>query len=239
MKLYYANNSGSAGFRYRLVVNGTPEEWKTVLTNGIAGLGTQTLNVQSYAAPYMIDIEALGVGVSLIGAEAVKTGNGIVAHKLGCSGGRAIHFAANDLAKAALNELNLDMAVIMFGTNEQGASQTPASFKTALQTLITSLRTQNPNMDLLLMLPCYTKYELEDPKPYKLQDYGTVMRELATANKAAFMDFTEVFGPAVELQNLINSGLMNADRVHPTTTGVGSGGFLIGDAIYVNVLTSP
>lgn len=236
LKFYYANKPGTAGFRYRIQSGA----WTTIASDAsVVSLGINTVDVRSYTAPYTIDVEALGVGVSLIGAEAIKTGAGVVVHKLGASGGRAVQFAANTPAKDALNELGLDLAVIMFGTNEQAGNQTPAAFKTALQNIITSLRASRPNMDVVLMLPCYTKYETEEPKAYPLHAYGQVMTEVATANHAVFFDFTDVFGPASELPNLIDSGLMYTDRVHPTTTGVGSGGYLMADTIALSILSEP
>ena len=238
-KLYYVNAPGSAGFRYRLRNAVTTNSWVTNATDAALSLGLTALDVRTSIAPYNIDLEALGVGVSLIGAEAIKTGPGVVAHKLGCSGGRADQFAANAVAKAALNELNLDLVIIMFATNEQGGNATPASFKAALQNIITTVRSVKPGMDVILMLPCYTKYELEFPTTYKLHDYGKVMLEVAVANSAAFLDFSDVFGPATELQNLIDGGLMNIDRIHPSTTGVGSGGYLMADTIAKSLLNLP
>ncbi len=238
-KLYYVKSPGTAGFQYRIRNAATTNSWVTNSTDAALALGLTAIDCRTNIAPYYIDLEALGVGVSLIGAEAIKTGPGVVAHKLGCSGGRAEQFAANAVAKAALNELNLDLIIIMFATNEQGGNATPASFKIALQNIITTVRSVKPGIDVILMLPCYTQYELEIPKAYKLHDYGKVMLEVAAANNAAFIDFSDVFGPATELQHLIDAGLMAADRVHPSTTGVGSGGYLMADTIAKSLLNLP
>lgn len=239
-KLYYVNSPGTAGFHYRLRDAVTTNSWVTVSTAAALSLGITAIDTRTNIAPYYIDIEALGIGVSLIGSEAVKTGSGVVAHKLGCSGGRADQFAANTVSQAALNALNLDLIIIiMFATNEQAGNATPASFKTALQNIITTVRSVKPGIDVILMLPCYTEYELEIPKAYKLHDYGAVMQQVATANNAAFIDFSDVFGPATELQDLINAGLMATDRIHPSTTGAGSGGWLMADTIAKSILGLP
>ncbi len=235
VKFYYANKPGTAGFRYRIQSGG----WSTVPTDAALSLGLHTVNVQAYTAPYNIDIEALGVGVTLIGAEAIIPGNGILLHKLGASGGKASHFTANSLAVNSTHELDLDMAFIMFGTNEQSQNTTPNVYRDTIQYIIDNLRARNPSIDLVLMLPCYTKYEVETPGTYRLWQYGAVLRELAAANNTALIDFTEVFGPASELQNLIDGGLMSTDRVHPTTTGVGSGGYLMADTISTCILSVP
>ena len=238
-KLYYVKNSGSAGFHYRIRDAVTTNSWVTVPTAAATlGLGLTSIDVHTNIAPYYIDIETLGIGVSLIGAEAIKTGSGVVAHKLGCSGGRADQFAVNVVSQAALNELNLDL-IIMFATNEQNGNKTPASFKAALQNIITTVRSVKPGIDVILMLPCYTQYELEIPKAYKLHDYGKVMLEVVAANNAAYIDFSDVFGPATQLQNLIDAGLMATDRIHPSTTGVGSGGYLMADTISKSILGLP
>ena len=238
-KLYYVNTPGTAGFHYRIRDAVTTQSWVTVSTDAALSLGITAIDSRTYTAPYNIDIEALGIGVSLIGSEAVKAGPGVVAHKLGCSGGRADQFAINAVSQAALNALNLDLIIIMFATNEQAGNATPASFKTALQNIITTVRSVKPNIDVILMLPCYTQYELEIPKAYKLHDYGAMMLQVAASNNAAYIDFSDVFGPATQLQNLIDTGLMAADRIHPSTTGVGSGGYLMADTISKSILGLP
>ena len=238
-KLYYVNTPGTAGFHYRIRDAVTTQSWVTVSTDATLSLGITAIDTRTNIAPYNIDIEALGLGVSLIGSEAVKAGPGVVAHKLGCSGGRADQFAVNTVSQAALNALNLDLIIIMFATNEQAGNATPASFKTALQNIITTVRSVKPGIDVILMLPCYTQYELEIPKAYKLHDYGAVMLQVAASNNAAFIDFSDVFGPATQLQNLIDAGLMATDRIHPSTTGVGSGGYLMADTISKSILGLP
>lgn len=237
IKLFFANDPGTGGFHYR-VAGGS---WTTVSTDAPLGFDIELIDVSGLSAPYNIELETLDSGVTLIGAEAIKTGQGVVVHKLGATGKAAINFANNPVAKESLVELNLDMVIIMFGTNEQGGGhiQSVIWFKSALSNIISSLRAGNPSIDVVLMLPCYTKYELEDPKTYKLQDYGQAMREVALERHAAFLDLTKVFGPATELQNLIDSGLMHTDRIHPTTTGVGSGGYLIADTVSRSVLAVP
>lgn len=203
-----------------------------MLTDAPEQLGIELLDLRAHTAPYDVEIEALGADVTLIGAEAIKEGSGVVVHKLGATGRASYNFATNTVSKQSLVQLNLDMVIIMFGTNEQlgGQIQSVIWYKGALSNIISSLRAGNPAMDVVLMLPCYTKYETEDPRTYKLQDYGKAMREVALEKKAAFIDFTEVFGPAAELQNLIDAGLMHFDRIHPTI-GPGSGGFLIADTL--------
>lgn len=237
LKIYYAKTASSPGFRYGFQTGGITSSWTNVPTAaGATSLGTESLTVSSRAAPYTMEIQALGTGVALIGVEAVINGTGVVLHKLGSSGGRASGFTGS-MPAASLRQLDLDMAIIMFGTNEQGGNVTPAAFKANLQSISNNLRTQNPAVDLVFMLPCYTANELESPRAYKLQDYGNAMRDVATANQGAFLDFTQIFGPAAELQNLIDSGLMHTDRIHPSTTGIGSGGFLMADTITWSILS--
>ena len=234
IQLRYVNQVGSGGFRYR-IGNGS---WASVSTDAELGLGDVDIALNGQVAPYDIEIEALAVGVTLLGAEAVKSGDGVVVHKLGVSGGKAEIFVNNDLAKAATNALQLDMAVIMFGTNEHLGGRTPASFRLALVNIAQTLRSSNPSIDLVFALSCYTKYELEVPRKYNLQDYGAVMRSVAEEYQGAYIDFTEVFGPADQLQNLVDAGLMSSDRIHPTTSsaGVNCGGYLIANTIYKSVL---
>ena len=234
LRLFYLMEPVSREFRYR-VAGGA---WTSVSVNGIEGLGVEVIDVSVFNEPFDIEIQALDVGVTLMGLEAVVAGDGVVVHKLGVTGGIGANFANNSVAVSALQALRLDMAVIMFGTNEQLSNISPVAYKSSIQRLIDCLRSSNPDTDLVLMLPCYTKYEIEVPRTYSLQDYGVVLRDLAVENNGCFLDFTEVFGPATELQNLIDAGLMNGDRIHPTT-GDYSGGALMADAILHSVLAVP
>ena len=234
MKIYYADKLGTTGFKYRIQTGG----WTAVATDGPLAFKVKSIDLAEHSAPYTVEIETTGVGVSLTGVETVISGDGVVVHKLGATGKRAIHFMDNSLNRAALKELDLDMAIVMFGTNEQLINQTPLSFKSALENIVDKLRQDRPGMDIALTLPCYTKYELESPRTYKLHDYGQVMRQVAVEKGAAYFDFTEVFGPAEKLQKLIDTGLMGADRIHPTS-GLNSGGHLMADTITRSVLLVP
>jgi len=235
IQLRYVNQVGSGGFRYRI----NSGAWVSVATDAELGLGNHEITLGNIVAPYEIEIEALAAGVTLMGVEAVKSGDGVVVHKLAVSGGRALVFATNDLAKTSTASLQLDMAVIMFGTNEHLGNQAPWSFRQGLVNIVQTLRSSNPSIDLVFALPCYTKYELENPRAYNLQDYGAVMRSVAEEYQGAYIDFTEVFGPADQLQNLVDAGLMSSDRIHPTTSyaGEGCGGYLIANTIYKSVLS--
>lgn len=234
IKIYYADQPGTSGFRYRIQEGA----WTAVPTDGPLAFQIKSIDLEDYTAPYTVEIETTGVGVSLAGVEAIISGDGVVVHKLGATGRRAIHFMGNPMNRAALKELNLDMAIIMFGTNEQISNQTPSSFKSALENIIDKLRLDKPSIDIVLMLPCYTKYELEDPRAYRLQDYGVVMQQVANERAGAYIDFRAVFGPAEKLQKLIDTGLMKSDRVHPTS-GLNSGGHLMADTITRSVLLVP
>lgn len=234
MKLYYATKLGTNGFRYR-IQGGV---WSNVSTDAAVSLGILPIDLQGVQAPYNVEIETLGLGVVLCGVEAVVAGNGVVVNKLGATGKRAIHFMNNGLNRSSLDSLDLDMVIVMFGTNEQNANQTPSLFKSSLENIIDKLRLDHPSIDVVLILPCYTKYEVESPRAYKLQDYGGVMRQVAAEKDAAFLDLTEVFGPPDKLQKLIDSGLMKSDRIHPSV-GLNSGGHLIAESIATSVLSLP
>lgn len=231
MHLYYAKKPNGGGFRYR--VRGGA--WAVVDTADVSlSLGIEVLDLEEYDAPYDLEVETLASGVTMMGAEAIKSGNGVAVHKLGATGKKATSFVTNSVARDLLGELNLDMGIILFGTNEQGGNQSPVVFKAALENICSSLRSNSPLVELVLIVPCYTKYESEDPRAYKLEDYRNAMIEVAVAFDDVLLDLTEVFGPEDALQDLIDTGLMASDRIHPSTSGVGA--YVIADAISYCVL---
>ncbi len=232
LKLMYVKQPGSAGFKYRIAQG----SWINVVADASESLGVEELDLSAYDTNVDVELKTLGRDVVLIGAEAVLYGDGVVVHKLGVSGARSVLFASNAVAKDALRELDLDMAIIMFGTNEHLANHSPSLLAGGIRNIIDTLRAGNQEVEIVLVLPCYTRYENEVSTAYNLQDYGDAMRSLAIEYNAAFLDLTEVFGPAEQLQNLIDQGLMSSDRVHPTTSGGNSGGKVIANSIYNAVL---
>ena len=231
LRLMYVKSPGTGGFRYK-VAGGN---WTDVASDASLENAEKNISLHGYTAPYTVQIETPVSGAILLGCEAIITGDGVVVHKLAASGARAEDFVNNEVARDAIESLNLDMGVIMFGTNEQLASRSLESYRLGLKNIADTLREGNATIDLVFILPCYTKYEIESPRKYKLQEYGQVMSEVAQEYNASFLDLTEVFGPAHELQNLIDAGLMSSDRVHPAT-GPESGGELIADTIYGDIL---
>lgn len=226
LRIHYVSTVGSSGFRYNVDGGG----WNTQPTDGTLAYASTDVDVSAETAPFDLTLEALSAGVTLLAAEAINTGDGIVAHKLGASGRLADNFMTNQIARDATRALDLDMVIVMFGTNEQASNRTPASFGAAIENIIQTLRDDNPAIDVVLILPPYTMLEEEAPTHYSLDAYGEELERIAGLSMACTVKLTEVFGPASELQNLIDDGLMSTDRIHPTK-GSGSGGYLIADTI--------
>ncbi|MEM1084363.1 MAG: SGNH/GDSL hydrolase family protein [Verrucomicrobiota bacterium] len=231
LRIHYVRSPGSGGFRYRV----NQGLWRARPTGGENQFASLDIGLPDNSGSTEVDLEAIFAGVTLLGAEAVVQGDGVVVHKLSVTGGRAEAFMTNQVSKDAVNALGLDMAVIFFGTNEHAGNRTPASFENAVRNMIGGLREGSPDIDIVLVLPPYTMFESEVATAFSLQAYGERLKKIAEDLNGAYVDFTQVFGPATELQYLIDVGLMRSDRVHPTT-GEGSGGQLIAETLGYEVL---
>ena len=218
VRIYYVTDPESRGFRYR--VNGY-SDWQVVDTGESQEakmIEISDLPTQKYTE---VQIEALSANVHLLGASALIDGNGVVVSKLARSGGMASMFAHNEYAVASYGLLDLDMGLILFGINEQFNGVSGSDFRASIEALVLALRSVNPQIDIVLVLPNYTKFELEQSTGISLDVYRAELQSLALIMDCCFFDMTKVFGPAKRLQDLIDNGLIYSDRIHPTTVQSG------------------
>lgn len=219
--IVFEKHSGAGDFQWR--VNGGG--WSTVSTaNATQIIGTLTIDTSALSAAFTIEVQALSTGIIMLGCIGRKTGNVLNIHKAGISGGNAGMFAQNQIWSDNAALVTPQGVAIMFGTNEMSGNTLPSVFRTNIQNIITKVRAINPYCDVLLMCPTYTKYETENPTAYSLDAYAQVLFELAVANDAAFLNYTQVFGAFSQAS--VDAGFMNADRIHP---GVGRGSKLMAE----------
>nr|WP_282554286.1 SGNH/GDSL hydrolase family protein [Providencia rettgeri] len=158
----------------------------------------------------------------------VQSNSGVLCHKLGATGSRALDWAAqdNEAMIASFKALSLDTAFIMLATNDQGSSVTPASFRGYIQTIIQRLRSANPAIDICIIAPCENQ---RTDVPFPMKSYTEQAKALADAYDCGFIDLQLSFGddPSYYAANGANP-LFNADKIHPEPA---TGGRLISSAI--------
>jgi hypothetical protein len=146
-------------------------------------------------------------------------------------------FARNEYAVESYGLLDLGMALILFGVNEQLNRVSSSDFRASIEALVLALRSVNPQIDIVLVLPNYTKFELEQSTGISLDVYRSELESLAQIMDCCFFDMTKVFGPAERLQNLIDNKLIYSDRIHPTTvqSGILTGGEVMASTLFEEI----
>ena len=96
-----------------------------------------------------------GTGAEFGGLDLQSAAPGVRYHKLACTGSRAQAWAILPQAdfQKSIQALNVDLLIIMHGTNDQGIFRTKAQFKADVETIAQRVRQVRPTCDILLIAP--------------------------------------------------------------------------------------
>jgi lysophospholipase L1-like esterase len=114
-----------------------------------------------------------------------------------------------------------DLFFLALGINDCGASRTPDSMKTNLQTIITKLKT----VGNVVLIPMMQANEVADTRFVNWKDYVTKYYELADENNIGLIDVYKLFGSAYQPAQQyglfgINGGNgEGGDTIHPSARG--------------------
>lgn len=141
-----------------------------------------------------------GRGTQLI--DAARSGRMAVDFARGATGADSSYSDVRDWTTGT----GASLIIVGLGVNEWQTSRPPSSYRAEMETLITSLREDDPTVPILLIAWYEPHPAYAGSVPW--QDYVDVMRELSEElDDAALVDFTA--GPAIA----------TADGLHPSTAG--------------------
>jgi lysophospholipase L1-like esterase len=121
-------------------------------------------------------------------------------------------------------DLKPDWLSIMIGTNDvwrqfDAADRPeihvlPQEYETTLNNLVTQTR---PTLKgLVLMTPFFIEPDMSDPMRIRMDQYGAIVRKIATGSDVLFVDTQAAFDAAMKHHKPAH---LADDRVHPTLTG--------------------
>jgi lysophospholipase L1-like esterase len=121
-------------------------------------------------------------------------------------------------------DLRPDWLSIMIGTNDvwrqfdnpayPSTHVYPQEYEAKLTELV---KTTRPKVEgLVLMTPFYIQPDAADAMRAMMDRYGTIVKRIAAANNAIFVDTQAEYNRAMQHQDPLG---LAADRVHPTMTG--------------------
>jgi hypothetical protein len=227
VKLCHIAGGGVLQYRFN---SGT---WTQI--NTATGTGAVFTNLSGVpVGTWSLDINVVSGTVTVAGIDVQKSTSGVRLHKVAATGSTAQGWGALNSTqwRSSIGNLNTNLSIILLGTNDQGASRTPAQFAADLQTQINNIKATYPLGDILLVMPCENQ---RVSNTYPMSAYTLAAYQVAISSKCAFMDLQYLFGDTPsEYSSSSARPWFNADGIHPEP---GSGGVVILDAIY-RLLTS-
>lgn len=144
--------------------------------------------------------------------------SGVVVHKLAATGSRMQQLATQAAVaswRAAVAALGIDTAIVMHGTNDQGASRTPAQFAADAQTVLNNLQTAIPGVDRMIAMPPENQ---RVGNAVAMSAYKAAVAPVAAEANVAFLDHQRNFGDPANPTEYGSAGatpLFNTDLIHP------------------------
>lgn len=188
-------------------VQGTVGACSFASLTGVPGSGAGTLRLR------VVSGECRPAGLNWKSAAS-----GVVVHKLAATGSRMSQLATQAAVaswRTAVAALGINSAIVMHGTNDQGASTSASQFATDAQTVLTNLQTAIPGVDRLLAMPPENQ---RVGNAVAMPAYKAAAAPIAAALGCAFLDHQRNFGDPASPTEYGSSGaipLFNADLIHP------------------------
>lgn len=165
----------------------------TVSTDAAQAHGVTTITGDGTTG-LAISINTVGAGITFLGVQGLADTAPATLFKLGSGGSTAARFVSvpEALFIDAVAALDLDVAVIMLGTNDMSGNVVPAAFRASLETIVSRIRAALPLCDILLCTPGDNGLT---GRTYTMVEYADVMFEAAQAGGHAMVDFVDILGP--------------------------------------------
>lgn len=185
-----------------------------VAVNLAAMTGVQKISLGVVTGAASVTVTVVSGVVTLFGMIESLTGKGVGFHKLGSTGSRAAQWEALDQSRfrPCIAALDLDLAIVSLGTNDQAVPATKDAFKASIEAIILNVRGARPAADMLLLAPCENQRGLPTP----MSDYADAMYDLAVKYKLAFIDLQANFGEkAADYASGSARPWFLSDKIHP------------------------
>jgi len=144
--------------------------------------------------------------------------SGVVYHSIGVNGGKFSDFARARFFARELADLNPDLIILSFGTNEAQGQQTARSLYQQIDGLVSQLRQYAPNAYFLFTTPADSYLKGRGFNPY-MNQISEVISQFARDKNYALWDLFQLSGGEKSAQNWKSSGLMSSDSVHYSKSG--------------------
>jgi hypothetical protein len=179
--------SGGGSFQYR--VNGGA--WSsTISTAGTSDVIATSITGITGGTP-LIEIQIISAGtagVTFHGLIPAKAGNYGVLHRIGIESSTVAHWTQVDatLWQTGVAKLNLNLALILLGTNDKTGNVTPQLYASQLATLVGRIRAALPFCDIVIVSP--SDVLDNGGTTYSVAQYASAARTVAASLDVAYFD---------------------------------------------------
>ena len=183
-----------------------------------------------------VKLSAFG-DIAIHGMELVSDMIGVAYHAIGING--ATYSCYNRIADfgRAIAMLEPQLIIVSLGTNEAFGRLDSNEFVRQVDTLVSELRTNNPEACLLLTTPaeCQRRIRQRRKASYSVNQNVAEVRNLimdyGSANGIPVYDWYAAAGGAGSSDKWINAGLFSHDRIHCSVNGYEVAGQMFYDAL--------
>jgi lysophospholipase L1-like esterase len=143
---------------------------------------------------------------------------GVIYHSIGVNGAKFSDFVRARYFARQMADLNPDLIVLSFGTNEAQGKLTPNHVYQQMGELVSQLKKYAPNAYFLFTTPADSYLRGRGFNPY-MGPISSEIKRFTQENGYALWDLYSMSGGERSAQNWKSSGLMSSDSVHYSKAG--------------------
>lgn len=152
--------------------------------------------------------------------------SGIIYHSIGVNGAKYMDYARAKYFAREVADLQPDLVILSFGTNEGQGNTPPEYMKQTMDALITQIVARIPSARILITTPADSYLRGKGFNPY-LNDVSNTIKEYAHEKGYALWDLHTMTGGENSAKNWKSLGLMSSDSVHYSKVGYAIQGKLL------------
>lgn len=222
-----ATAPGAGIAEYRLDGTGS---WLPIDTDDVAGVIVEPVTGLGNTT-HVIDIRVntIAGGLSFLGLNLKKSGNGARLHRIAIGSSTAAHWTAVDAAiwQASITALALNTAIISLGTNDKSANTPPQTYGASMATLAQRVWAARSLTDVLFFSPCDV---LNAGTTYTTAQQASALRTIASSLDTAYFDGNAVMPT--------NADAVTRGMMEPISGGISQHPTLYGGRLLANELIS-
>ncbi len=192
----------------------------------------------SQVTNFNMNVQKNTTAFKLYGMNLLNDSSGVVYHTIGVNGAECSHFLHQPLLPVQLKNLNTDLYILSFGTNESFSKSFDVNiFIQTIDSTIQMLKKVSPNAEFLITSPAESCVRIRRgryaPNPNVLLSRNA-LKNYCDSKAIAFFDLYECVGGKGSMFKFARAHMTDARRIHFTRLGYEIQGLMLLDALMKN-----